>query len=198
MTVLVAVMVPARAQDTGSTASETVRRAVHLCDACHGGDGRSKEPVNPALAGQMPQYLQQQLKDFRLQSRSEANLSAYMWGVSALLDDATIQGLAEYYAARTPKPGQAGNPRLVAAGKRIYEQGIPARAVKACADCHGVAAEGEAGFPRLAGQHALYLARQLKLFKSSPLRRHGVLMKAESKSMSDAEIRAVAAFLQTR
>jgi cytochrome c553 len=188
----------AQAQDTNATASETVRRAIHLCNACHGDEGRSKEAVNPSLAGQMPQYFQQQLKDFRSQSRSEANLTAYMWGVSALLDDATIQGLAEYYAGLSPKPGHPGKPRLLATGKKLFEQGIPSRGIKACAGCHGDNAEGEAGFPRLAGQQAGYLTRQLKMFRTTPLRRHGVLMKAESRPMNDAEVRAVAAYLQSR
>ena len=190
-----ALMAPAQAQDT---ASDLVRRALHLCEACHGEQGRAKDPGNPSLDGQMPQYLQQQLKDFRAQARSEANLTAYMWGVSALLDDATIQGLAEHYAARPPQPGRAGKPRQVAAGRKIFDEGIAARGIKACASCHGDAAEGEAGFPRLAGQNAAYLVRQLKQFRSTPLRRHGVLMRAESRTLSDTEIQAVAAYLQSR
>jgi len=187
----------ARAQDTGN-ASETVRRAIHVCSACHGEGGRSTQAAHPSLAGQQPQYLQQQLKDFRSQSRSEANLKAYMWGVSALLDDATIAGLAEYYAAQPPQPGHhGGDARQIAAGRRVYEQGLPARGVRACAGCHGAGAEGAAGFPRLAGQQAAYLVGQLRLFRSTPLRPHGVLMKGETQGMSDSELRAVAAYLHS-
>lgn len=187
---------PALAQDTA--ASETVRRAVHVCAACHGDNGRAADTSIPVLAGQTSQYLQQQLKDFRSQSRSEANLKAYMWGVSALLDDATIAGLADYYASLPPRPGKPGPAKLVAAGKKIYEQGLPLRGVKACADCHGDSAEGQAGFPRLAGQHAAYVASQLQVFRSTPLRPHGVLMKKELRSLTPAEMRAVAAYVESR
>ena len=181
-----------------NTPSDTVRRAVHVCAACHGEGGRSDKAPNPSLAGQHSPYLQRQLRDFRSQSRSEASLKAYMWGVSALLDDATIAGLADYYAAQTPLPGRPGNARLLAAGRKIYEQGLPLRGVRACADCHGDDAEGQAGFPRLAGQHAGYVASQLRLLRATPLRPHGVLMKGELRGMTEADIRAVSAYLQSR
>ncbi len=195
-TLTLAFSAPALAQDTN--ASETVRRAIHVCAACHGDNGRAADATIPVLAAQTSQYLQQQLKDFRSQSRSEANLKAYMWGVSALLDDATIAGLADYYAALPPRPGHAGAPKLVAAGKAIYDKGFPQRGVKACADCHGADAEGQAGFPRLAGQHARYVVSQLQVFRSTPLRPHGVLMKSELRGLSKDEMKAVAAYVESR
>jgi cytochrome c553 len=188
---------PARAQDT---ANDTVRRAVHVCEACHGEAGRAKDASMPTLNGQMPRYIERQLKDFRSQARSEASSQAYMWGVSALLDDTTIAGLAEYYAAQPTQPARAGkpaNPRQVALGRKIFDDGIEARGVRACSACHGSQAEGDAGFPRLAGQSPVYVRNQLKLFRNTPLRQHGVLMKKESRPLDDAEVRAVAAYLQT-
>lgn len=185
----------ARAQDAPS---DTVRRAVHVCASCHGEGGRSVTAANPSLAGQHAQYLERQLRDFRSQSRSEANLKAYMWGVSALLDDDTIQGLAQYYAAQAPAAGRAGPAKLLASGRRIYEQGLAQRGVHACAGCHGADAEGQAGFPRLAGQQAAYVEGQLRLLRSTALRPHGVLMKGELRGMSDADIKAVAAYVQSR
>ena len=177
---------------------ETVRRAIHVCAACHGDSGHAADASVPALAGQTSQYLQQQLKDFRSQSRSEANLKAYMWGVSALLDDAAITGLASYYAALPPRAGHPGPSKRVAEGRKIYEQGLPLRGVKACADCHGANAEGQAGFPRLAGQHAAYVSSQLQVFRSTPLRPHGVLMKSELRGLTTTEMRAVAAYVESR
>jgi cytochrome c553 len=185
---------PARAQDT---ASDTVRRAIHVCASCHGEGGRSDNAGNPSLAGQTAQYLQRQLKDFRSQARSETSQKAFMWGISALLDDATITGLAEYYAAQQPPRGIPGNTKLMAEGRRIFEQGLPLRGVRACADCHGDQAEGQAGFPRLAGQYADYLVNQLRVFRSTPCGRSGVLMKGELRGLTDAELRAVATYLQS-
>jgi cytochrome c553 len=191
-----ALAAPAQAQDM-ATGSDLARRAVHVCAACHGDGGRSKTAAYPALAGQMPMYLARQLKDFRAQQRSEAGNQAYMWGVSALLDDDTIQALADYYAAQTPLAGRGkASAATLRAGRDIFENGLPAKGVRACASCHGDRAEGAAGFPRLAGQHADYLYNQLKVF-GTRLRPHGVLMKAEVANMSPVQMKAVAAYLQS-
>jgi cytochrome c553 len=185
----------ASAQDVASD-KESVRRAIHVCAACHGEEGRSTLRDVPSLAGQMAQYTQAQLIDFRSQTRVENGSKAYMWGVSALLDDATIAGLANYYAAQKPAAGKPGNPALVKAGRRLFVDGAPSRGIRACASCHGEGAEGQAGFPRLAGQRADYIVGQLKVF-GGKLRPHGVLMSAEVKQMTAAEMRAVAAYLQS-
>ena len=204
MMALVGIGGAARAQDVAG-GNETVRRAIHVCASCHGAEGRSTMAGVPSLAGQMPQYLMAQLKDFRNQTRVETGTRAYMWGVSALLDDAAITGLAEYYAGQKPAAGHAapaspgGHAAPAAgvnAGRRIFTTGMPERGVRACASCHGDSAEGAAGFPRLAGQRAGYLLAQLKVF-GTKLRPHGVVMQAETKGMTAAEMRAVAAYLQT-
>ena len=185
----------ASAQDVPD-GQETVRRAIHVCAACHGEGGRSATPAIPSLAGQMPQYLIAQLKDFRSQNRAEAGTRAYMWGISALLDDGAISGLADYYAAQAPAPGRPGRMGPAKMGRQIFTNGAPSRGVRACASCHGENAEGAAGFPRLAGQRADYLYAQLKVF-SSKLRPHGIIMQNEVKAMTPAEMRAVAEYLQS-
>lgn len=174
----------------------TVKRAVRVCVACHGESGRSSKASIPSLAAQMPIYLATQLKDFRGQTRAEVDVQAYMWGVSALLDDATIDGLAEYFAAQDPSPGKHGRPQLVSAGRQIFEQGNASRGVRACASCHGATAEGASVFPRLAGQNAEYVFRQLQAFRT-PLRPHGVLMNNETSALSAQELRAVAEYVQS-
>jgi cytochrome c553 len=187
---------PAWSQDMAG-GNETARRALHVCAACHGEGGRSKSADTPSLAGQPALYTQRQLKDFRGQQRSEADTAAYMWGVSALLDDDTIQALANYYATQQPHPGfSKAKPAVLRAGKDIFENGLPAKGVRACASCHGNQAEGAEGFPRLAGQHAAYIERQLKVF-GTRLRPHGVLMKAETANITPTQMKAVAAYLQS-
>lgn len=173
------------------------RRAVHICAACHGEGGDSKIAVYPKLAAQQPAYVIAQLKAFRDQKRFEMDTQAYMWGISALLDDAAIQGLADYYAAQPPAQGKVGNAALVKQGKKIYHEGIAAKGVRPCASCHGEDAEGAAVFPRLSGQHADYVASQLKVFRTR-LRPHGVVMTGQTKALSPAEIQAVAHYVQSR
>jgi cytochrome c553 len=185
-----------RAQDVKGD-SETVRRAIHVCASCHGENGQSRMAGIPSLAGQMRQYTIAQLRDFRSSTRAETGTRAYMWGVSALLDDATIDGLADYYAAQAPAPGKAGNAAQLAQGKKLFTAGAPSRGVRACASCHGGGGEGASGFPRLAGQRADYVFAQLKIFGTSKLRPHGVLMRNETRAMTPAEMRSLAAYVQS-
>jgi cytochrome c553 len=184
----------AHAEDANRDAA--VQRAVHVCASCHGEAGRSTKASIPNLATQMPLYLINQLKDFRSQTRAESDIQAYMWGVSALLDDSMIEGLAEYYASQTPAPGKVGDAKRIATGRKIYDEGIPARGVRACGSCHGAHAEGASVFPRLAAQNAPYVFGQLTVF-GTRLRPHGVLMRNETAKMSAAEMRAVAEYVQS-
>ena len=193
---LVATALPTWAQDMAAT-NDVARRALHVCAACHGEGGRSTNPAYPSLAGQSAQYTVQQLRDFRAQQRAESDAKPYMWGASPLLDAPAIQALADHYAVQAPAAGHGRAPAAtLALGRRLFNEGAPARGVRACASCHGEKAEGTAGFPRLAGQHADYLVKQLKGF-STRLRPHGVLMKNETAGMTGQEIKAVAAYLQS-
>ena len=183
----------ARAQDA---AADTVRRAIHVCAACHGEGGRSVKQSIPSLAAQQRQYTVTQLKDFRAQIRAETSAKAYMWGMSALLDDATIDGLATYYAAQAPARGHSAPGAQLRLGRKIFTDGIPGRGVTACASCHGDGGEGTGEFPRLAGQRAEYVVAQLKIFRTW-LRPHASDMKTQARAMSAAESRAVAAYVQS-
>ena len=84
-------------------------------------------------------------------------------------------------------------------GRAIYEGGIPEAKVQACIACHGKNAEGNTMFPRLAGQHAEYLVKQLVLFKSS-LREGGnaPIMHGITTGMSFEQMEAVAAYLMSK
>ncbi len=194
--VLMTALIAPLAHGAGSADDELVQRAVHVCASCHGDFGRSTDSRYPALAGQAREYTIRQLKDFRDKSRAETDVQAYMLGVSALLSDGAIEGLADYYSKQEPRPGRSTNPTLQKQGQLIFEKGLPAQGVRACASCHGDKAEGQTGFPRLAGQHADYLVRQLKVFKT-PLRPHGVIMKNEVRAMNEQQMKAVAVYLQS-
>ena len=184
------------ASATELTPEVTVTRAAHVCAACHGDAARDKSDSIPRIAGQMPLYIEAQLKDFRSQTRAETDVQAYMWGISALLDDNTIKGLAELFAAQPPSAGRSGEPRLIAEGRKIFTEGIPGKSVRACAGCHGANAEGASVFPRLAGQNARYIVAQLHVF-GTRLRPHGVLMKNEAAGLSDEQMRALAEYVQS-
>jgi cytochrome c553 len=173
-----------------------VERAVHVCVACHGDSARDNSDSIPNIAGQMPLYIQAQLKDFRSQTRAETDVQAYMWGISALLDDEMIKGLSEYFAAQTPPPGRPAEVKRAAEGRKIFAEGIPDKGVRACAGCHGARAEGASVFPRLAGQKAKYVLAEMQVF-ATRLRPHGVLMQKEVAGLSADQMRAVAEYVQS-
>ena len=165
----------------------------HVCSSCHGMDGRSVSPTFPNLAGQQAQYLETQLKAFRDHSRADPHAHTYMWGMAARLTDPTIDGVAAFYTAQTPAAGSPSDPAEMAAGQKIFEEGIPSRNVPACKGCHGDKAEGQAVFPRLAGQHRSYLEEQLAAFASQS--RANEIMHENSKNLTPAEITQVATYL---
>lgn len=193
---LLGMLVCALAFEASAQDSDARTVAAQVCASCHGPGGRSISSAFPRLAGQQPAYLEAQLKAFRDRSRGDPMAQAYMWGMSSRLDDATIKGLAQYYAKQAPGRDTKVDPKLAREGEQIFANGIPGAGVPACVTCHGKAAEGNATFPRLAGQHADYLVKQLALFKSS-LRAGGnaSVMHDLSQGMTFDQMTAVSAFL---
>jgi cytochrome c553 len=163
--------------------SAAEEKAVNLCSTCHGPRGISVSPEFPILAAQKPEYLEAQIAAFQTRSRAEKDAHDFMWGIAGQLEPEMVKGLAAYYAAQPPAP-------------ELYDKGALERGIPACSSCHGLGAEGTAGFPRLAGQHAKYVAKQLayiqSLVRSAPVM-HGIV-----KDLTPAEIQAVAAYVESR
>jgi cytochrome c553 len=121
-----------------------------------------------------------------------------MWGLSRSLTDAQIDGLAAYYAAQSPAvPTPVTDHTRLDAGKAIFDTGVAAKAVPACAGCHGNQGQGLAAFPRLAGQHADYVMKQLLVFQRTDGRPEGGIMKTVAHELSDQNVRDVAAYVQS-
>jgi cytochrome c553 len=177
---------PATQQNAEKLASTT-------CAACHGTGGRSTVSPFPNLAAQTAPYLEAQLKAFRDQKRADPDAQAYMWGLASPLNDTMITALAAYYAAQHPARGQSGNSKLLAQGKLIFEKGMPAEGIPPCNVCHGANGEGNAMFPRLAGQHAPYLVKQILLIQNAL--RVAPVMHGLIKDMNRDEMLAVATYL---
>jgi cytochrome c553 len=179
--------------------ADVAKYASQVCASCHGPRGDSISPAFPKLAGQRAEYLENQLKAFRDRTRADPMAQAYMWGMTSQLSEGTIKKLAAFYSGQKPAPGKTKDAKLAQMGKAIFEGGIPAAKVQACATCHGANAEGNAIFPRLAGQHGEYLVKQLVLFKSS-MREGGnaPIMHGVTTGMSFDQMEAVAAYLASK
>ena len=79
----------------GAADLEAGRKKSELCGACHGAVGISPNPAWPNLAGQQPDYVIKQLKDFREGARDN-DPNMMMRGVTANMTDAEITAVAQY------------------------------------------------------------------------------------------------------
>ena len=152
--------------------------------------------AGPILAAQQETYLAAQLQAFRARTRSEKDAHDFMWGIAGQLSPEAMRDLAHYYATQPPAPGRTGDPALVEAGKALFDRGLPDRGVPACAACHGPQGDGTEMFPRLAGQHADYIEKQLVVFQRTNERPEGAVMKTVAHLLTQDNIVAVANYLQ--
>jgi cytochrome c553 len=182
--------------EPASEAVESARLlATQVCSVCHGPGGNSTLSAFPNLAAQPRPYLLAKIKLFRNKSINEPKDHADVLGLT-LIDDATADALARYFASQPPAPPTSGDAALVAAGNKIFVQGAPDHGVAACAVCHGANAHGIGIFPRLAGQHAEYVQRQLGVIQARG--RDAPVMHGIIKDMTSDEMKAVAAFVQSK
>jgi cytochrome c553 len=171
-------------------------RAVNLCSTCHGPRGISTSPEFPILAAQRPGYLIAQIENFQHKTREEKAAHDFMYGIAGnLLDPKLVESIAAYYAKQPPAPGRPGDPAQIASGRKLFETGLPDRGIPPCASCHGKDAQGLGEFPRLAGQHAKYVQRQIEYIQS--LVRKAPVMHGIVKDLTPAEIEAIAAYVQS-
>lgn len=180
---------------------EKGRMTYASCTACHGKQAEGGRMFNsPRLAGQQPWYLYKQLLKFKDGVRGTHSQDVYgmqMAPMAKLLyKDEIIGNVIAYIGTLTPeKPADSG-PGDAAKGQDDF---------KLCSTCHGKQAEGnpQQKAPRLAGQHAWYLAKQLTNFKAGIRGSHeadaeGKLMHPMAQTLNDQQaIDNVIAYIQS-
>lgn len=164
------------------------------CAGCHGPDGNSVNGMWPKLAGQHAGYLVKQLTEFKSGKRVDPTMA----GMAAPLSEQDREDLAAYFGSQKTAIGSTPKD-LLEAGQTIYRAGNAASGVPACASCHGPTGAGnaQAKFPRLSGQHEAYVEKALKDFRSGARANDaGQMMRNIAAKLTDAEIKAVAAYVQ--
>ncbi|MBW8029345.1 MAG: c-type cytochrome, partial [Ferrovum sp.] len=119
---------------------------------------------------------------------------------------------ATFYSNQKPLPNPAhGNAALIAEGQKIFNEGLLDKGVPACMGCHGSSGEGNGVIPRLAGQHANYVYKQLNVFDrdaktsdgkenvpdSALERPTGGVMEMVASALTKEQKRAMAAYVQS-
>ncbi|MET0983222.1 MAG: c-type cytochrome, partial [Telluria sp.] len=123
------------------------------------------------------------------QPGAQATQAPLLTAQGAQAGTAQIMGLPGASAA------QAGGTPSIEAGEQLARKG--AGDVAACVSCHGAQGEGMAatGFPRLAGQSAYYLGKQLAAYANGA--RVNPVMEPIAKAMNAQQIRNVSAYYAT-
>ena len=179
------------------SALDAMQLVSNACSKCHGFNGVSISPLFPILAGQVPGYIESELRLFRQRGRSDPHARAFMWGIARALTDEQIKGVARYFSSQPAVKGsESRNPALADKGKLLYENGTPERDIEACTVCHGHNGEGVNSQPRIAGQHRDYFVLEMVQFRSG-LRENKVMQHVTEK-MTDDEIAALVEYISTK
>ena len=172
--------------------------AAGTCAACHGADGNSQISANPKLAGQHPEYLYKQMKNFMsVDGKPAERVNAVMAGMMSPLNDGQMRDVAAWFAAQKQIGDKAKNSETIARGQKLYRAGDVAKGLPACAGCHGPAGAGmPAQYPRIGGQFAEYTEAQMKAFRDGARANDAnTMMRTVALKMTDAEIKAVADYI---
>ena len=169
----------------GGDATAGKAKAV-VCAACHGADGNSAAGAFPKLAGLGEKYLIKQMTDIKTGERVVAEMTGMLDNSS----DQDIADIAAYYAQqKRALAGAEDNEKLLSLGENIYRAGN---------------GNAPAGYPALGGQHAQYLAKQLRAFRTAAhdeenqtgrKNDESKVMRSVSARLNDREIDALANYI---
>jgi len=189
---------------------EAGEKKAAACIACHGPDGNSPAlppPTEqwPKLAGQLPEYLTSQMLDFKAGRRSNAQMSPQAQAVA----ESDIADIAAFFAKQKVKPNEPGDKALIAQGEKLFfnGKGRP-NLVAACVGCHGLDGSGNRDWnktmsslpavlaPAIGGQHASYVAAQLKAYRDGSRRNERAnVMRDIARRLNDKDIAAVSEYV---
>jgi cytochrome c553 len=186
----------ATAQAAGVVGDATAGQGkVAVCGACHGADGNSMAPTFPKLAGQGERYLLKQLKDIKAGARAVVPMTGMLTNMS----EQDLADIAAYFASQNMSVG-AADPALVERGQALFSGGKLVEGMPACTGCHSPTGSGNApaGFPKIAGQHAGYIASQLTAFREGDRTNDGdtKIMRSIAEKLSNKDIAALSSYIQ--
>mgnify|MGYP001160809839 FL=1 len=175
-----------------------------MCVGCHGADGNSLVSAFPKIAGLGEKYITQQLR----QIKSGERVIMEMMGILDMSSDQDLQDMAAYYNSQKIKISGAKDIELVGMtdpkmtlryGEKIYRGGNLSTGVAACTGCHSPSGNGNdpAGYPRLGGQYADYIEKQLLAYRRGERASgaNALIMQGVAANLSDKEIKAVANYI---
>lgn len=164
-----------------------------MCIGCHGIPGYQASFPQvykvPKISGQNGKYIAAALDAYRKGDRKHPSMN----GVAGSLTDQDIADLAAYYEAHGKTEGAA------APAQATLPDGLKDK-LAACVACHGTNFNDttDPANPRLAGQHADYLAVSLRAYQAEGkhvVGRNNATMVAMAKPLSATEVKQIAEYL---
>ena len=185
--------------------------AYAVCATCHGANGQGNEALNaPKIAGLPDWYVERQLNNFKKGIRGVHPKDIYGQQMRpmamALLNDEAVRDMTVFVASL--KRSSISKPVTVAssstAGTNV-QAAVSEPLYAPCASCHGSEGEGnqKLGAPRLAGQHAWYIERQLRNWRDGIRGTHsedlyGIQMRPMAMTLvKDSDLEKVVSFIGT-
>ncbi|HZJ93881.1 MAG TPA: c-type cytochrome [Thiopseudomonas sp.] len=176
------------------------QQAAAVCAACHQPNGAGMNIQGgeswPKLAALDATYLHKQLHDIKAGTRQSPTMMPFV----SMLNEQQLKDVSVYYSQLPAIQGQfdaAATEEELAHGEKLAMEGDWDRYIVPCMKCHGPdnLGVGEA-FPKLAGQHAGYIADQLHAWQTGKRDNDPQhLMVAIAERMNDKDIRAVSQWL---
>ncbi|HEY5799599.1 MAG TPA: cytochrome c4 [Burkholderiaceae bacterium] len=181
-------------------AQDPMAQRLAACVACHGAEGRvTTSGFFPPIAGKPAGYLYNQLVNFR-DGRRHYPL---MTNMVSLMSDQYLLEIATYFStlrSNYPAPMTGAPASTLERGKVLALNGDKARALPACAACHGPQLSGVLpAIPSLLGLPRDYLVAQIGSWKTGSRRAASPDCMAHiSKSLSAEDIGAVSTWLASQ
>lgn len=141
----------------GPAVAQSLQDKIAQCAACHGEDGRSKDPNIPHIGGQPKLAVMYQLFFYREGRRKSPEMNI----IAKDLSDAELTAIAEY-VAKLPPPASPGGP----IDQARYQRGVELAGKRQCASCHNPDYSGREQMPRLAAQHEAYLLKSFNEYRA--------------------------------
>ena len=202
-TAITIAMIPVRGRAGSSDAHKGELQAkIEYCTYCHGSAGRGYRGfyTMPRLAGQTPEYIENQLRAF-VELRRDRGIPIRMSRVHAVKPGMRT-ALAEHFSKLNPKTFDHGSGGHSGAGEKIYAEGVPESNVPACVACHGPQGLGTGPTPRLAGQLSSYTQKQLLTWSKSRGQDPSTVdtsavMRPIAASLSKSQVEAISNYLNS-
>jgi cytochrome c553 len=181
--------VAAQAQD-----AKAGEKKIAMCIGCHGivGYQASFPEIHkvPMIAGQNAKYIVNALTAYAKGDRKHPT----MHGIAASLTEQDMADVAAFYEQQAKAPAVPDT--ITAAPANVAELLTKG----ACVSCHGAnfSKPIDPSYPKLAGQHADYLAVALKSYKTegnANVGRSNAIMAGQVKQFSNAELKAIAGYI---